>query len=179
MSLEHTFEACCKKDCLRLVRKEELGRVQLRMCAMSFKEQRSWLLTTLSTSFDSETNQFTHTICGKIVCLKAFLKATTISRSRYFEVRARFLQGHFQLPSLESTRFRTSTEMARQWLRLYARENGDKLPDHNRILLPSSLTKSAVYEQYSAEYSSSRYEYVNEHGHLLVSRMTILLLMQV
>ena len=108
-----------------------------------------------------EPYQFTHTICGKVVCLKAFLKATTVSRSQYFEVCVQFLQGHFQLPS---TRFRMSTEMAMQWLKLFACENGDKLPDHNKILLlPSSLTKTAVHDQYSAEYPSSRYEYVDKH----------------
>ena len=56
-----------------------------------------------------------------------------------------------------------STETAMQWLKLLAWENGDKLPDHNKILLPSSLTKTAVYAQYSVECSSSRYEYVNKH----------------
>ena len=56
---------------------------------------------------------------------------------------------------MESGRFHIGTELAVQWLRLYANENGDKLPDQEKILLPSSMTRCMVYERYREEYSTS------------------------
>lgn len=147
---------CCKCNCLSFLTKEESARVSLSICAMSLREQRSWLLTTFSTSYCEENNKFSHTLCGKTVCTKAFLAVTTLKKSRYYEVRNSFLQGQLRIPpSLDSTRFHIGPELAVQWIRLYANENGDKLPNHERILLPCSLTKAAVYEQYAQEYSSS------------------------
>jgi hypothetical protein len=123
---------------------------------MSLREQRNWLLTTFSTSYCEESSQFSHTLCGKSVCRKAFLAVTKLKKSRYYEVRQCFLQGHLRVaPTLDSTRFHIGPELAVQWIRLYAYENGDKLSNHEKILLPCSLTKVAVYEQYAQEYASS------------------------
>ena len=47
--------------------------------------------------------------------------------------------------------------MAMQWLEVYANENGDKLPNAKKVLLPSSMTKSFVYDQYAEEYKGSGY----------------------
>ena len=56
---------------------------------------------------------------------------------------------------IESGRFHIGTELAVQWLLLYTNENGDKLPDKEKILLPSSMTRSMVYERYREEYLTS------------------------
>ena len=146
---------CCKLNCLSCLRSEEIARVKLSICAMSLKEQRSWLLTTFTTSYNMEQNMFSHTLCGKSVCRKAFLAVTGITQSRYYDIRKSFLQGQFHVVTLDSTRFHICTELAVQWLRLFADENGDKLPDHEKILLPCSLTKNSVYQQYLLEYSTS------------------------
>ena len=124
---------------------------------MSLREQRNWLLTTFSTSYCEKNNQFSHTLCGKNVCREAFLAVTKLKKSRYYEVRRCFLQGQLPVaPTLDSTRFHIGPELAVQWIRLYyAYENGDKLPNHEKILVPCSLTKVAVYEQYAEEYTSS------------------------
>ena len=147
---------CCKNECLASLQKEELARVKINICAMSLREQRSWLLTTMTTSYSAEEKSFSHTLCGKRICRKAFLKATRISQSRYYEVRKCFLDGQYQAPSTsDSGRFHIATELALQWLRLFANENGDKLPDREKIMLPCSLTKSSVYELYAQEYSTT------------------------
>eukprot|EP00731_Ephydatia_muelleri_P036499 Em0266g2a len=57
----------------------------------------------------------------------------------------------------KQTRFVISTEMAMQWLDIYANENGDKLPTSGRILLPSSTTMTSVYQEYTEEYNGSGY----------------------
>ena len=114
---------------------------------MSYKLQKSWLLTTFSACYCSASHNFNHTIGGKRVCTKAFLAATSISKSHYYEIRKLFLLGHLRVEKMESGRFHIGTELAVQWLRLYANENGDKLPDKEKILLPSSMTRSMVYER--------------------------------
>eukprot|EP00731_Ephydatia_muelleri_P038423 Em0757g1a len=57
----------------------------------------------------------------------------------------------------KQTRFVISTDMAMQWLDIYANENGDKLPTSGRILLPSSTTMTSVYQEYTEEYNGSGY----------------------
>lgn len=127
----------------------------MNVCATSYKLQKSWLLTTFSACYSPASNNFTHTIGRKQVCTKAFLAATGISKSRYYEIRKLFLLGHLYVERMVSGRFHIGTELAAQWLRLYANENGDKLPNQEKILLPSSMTRSMVYERYREEYSDS------------------------
>jgi len=83
--------------------------------------------------------------------------ATNISKSRYYEIRRQFLDGYLGNDSPPHTRFIVATEMAMQWLQVYATENGDKLPNAKKILLPSSVTKCLVYDQYAEEYKGSGY----------------------
>ena len=66
-----------------------------------------------------------------------------------------FLLGHLRVERMESGRFHIGAELVVQWLQLYANENGDKLPDQEKILLPSSMTRYMVYERYREEYSTS------------------------
>ena len=146
---------CCGSACLKSVPSEALQRVRMNVCAMSYKLQKSWLLTTFSACYCPASNNFTHTIGGKQVCTKAFLAATGISKSRYYEIRKLFLLGHLRVERMVLGRFHIGTELAVQWLRLYANENGDKLPNQEKILLPSSMTRSMVYERYKEEYSDS------------------------
>ena len=122
--------------------------------AMTYKQQ---LLAHFAAIYSHDTHQFTHTICGKPVCLEAWLFATNISKSRYYEIRGNFLDGYLGNDSPPHTRFIVATEMAMQWLQVYANENGDKLPNAKKILLPSSVTKCLVYDQYAEEYKGSGY----------------------
>ena len=69
-------------------------------------------------------------------------------------MRKQFLLGHLRVERMETDRFHMATNLAMQWLNLYAKENGDKLPNQDKILLPSSLTKAMVYNTYAEEYSS-------------------------
>ena len=133
---------------------------QARVTVLDFENehvlQRSWLLATLATCYSMENQSFSHTLCGKQICRRAFLKATSISQSRYYEVRKCFIDGQHQAPNTSDCgRFHIATELALQWLRLFANENGDKLPDREKIMLPCSMTKTSVYEQYAQEYSNS------------------------
>lgn len=99
-SVEAPTIKCCKSNCLNSIDKSESARVKLGVCAMSFKEQRSWLLTTFSTTYCKENHTFSHMICGKPVCTKAFIAVTGICKSRYYEIRSSFQQGHFQVITL-------------------------------------------------------------------------------
>ena len=149
-------KSCCRLNCLTSINQEECARVKLSMCAMSLKEQKSWMLTTFSTAYCSDSHKFHHMLCGKSICSRAFTTITGISKSRYYEVRSSFLQGQFQvMKTSPSTRFHVGPELAMQWLKLYATDHGDKLPNHERVLLPCSMTKQAVYEQYCEEYLTS------------------------
>ena len=125
--------------------------------AMTHKQQKKWLLAHFAAIYSHDTRQFTHTVCGKPVCLTAWLFATNISKSRYYEIRGQFLDGYLGNDSPPHTRFIVATEMAMQWLQVYATENGDKLPNAKKILLPSSVTKCLVYDQYAEEYKGSGY----------------------
>jgi len=53
-------------------------------------------------------------------------------------------------------RFIVASEIAMQWLQVYATENGDKLPNATKILLPSSVIKCLVYNQF-VEYKGYGY----------------------
>ena len=103
------------------------------VCAMNYKFQKSWLLTTFRACYCPASNNFTHTIGGRRVCTKAFLAATGISKSRYYEIRKLFLLGHLRVEKMESGCFHIGTELAVQWLQLYANKNGDKLPDKEKF----------------------------------------------
>ena len=50
-SVETLTIKCCKSKCLSSIGKGESARVKLSIGAMCFKEQKSWLLTTFSTSY--------------------------------------------------------------------------------------------------------------------------------
>ena len=117
---------------------------------MTHKQQKKWLLTELSAAHDRRTMSFAHHLEQSKLCLKAsWLKATGISKSRYYETRLQYMSRY--IPGSDDTlhkqtRFVISTEMAMQWLDIYANENGDKLPTSGRILLPSSTTMTSVYQ---------------------------------
>ena len=115
-----------------------------------------WLLAHFAAIYSHSTCQFTHTVCGKPVCFRAWLFPTNILKSRYYEIRGLFLNGYLGDDSPLHTRFIVATEMAMQWLQVYATENGDKLPNAKKVLFPSSMTKSFVYDQYE-EYKGSGY----------------------
>ena len=145
---------CCGNGCLQCIDNDILQRVWLNVCCMSYKTQKSWLLTTVSACHCPANDKFIHTLGRKQLCTKAFIIATGIFKSRYYEVRKQFLLGHLRVERMESKRFHVATNLAIQWLNLYAKENGDKLPNQEKILLPSSLTKVMVYNNYAEEYSS-------------------------
>ena len=103
-------KSCCRLNCLTSINQEECARVKLSMCAMSLKEQKSWMLTTFSTAYCSDSHKFHHMLCGKSICSRAFTTITGISKSRYYEVRSSFLQGQFQvMKTSPSTRFHVET----------------------------------------------------------------------
>ena len=148
---------CCKNACVHGLSESEIVTTRDTVWAMNHKQQKKWLLAHFAAIYSHNTRQFTHTVCGKPVCLRAWLFATNISKSRYYEIRGLFLNGYLGDDSPLHTRFIVATEMAMQWLQVYATENGDKLPNAKKVLLPSSMTKSFVYDQYAEEYKGSGY----------------------
>ena len=148
---------CCKNACVHGLSESEIVTTRDTVWAMNHKQQRKWLLAHFAAIYSHNTRQFTHTVCGKPVCLRAWLFATNISKSKYYEIRGQFLNGYLGDDSPLHTRFIVATEMAMQWLQVYANENGDKLPNAKKVLLPSCMTKSFVYNQYAEEYKGSGY----------------------
>ena len=80
-----------------------------------------------------------------------------MANNRYYEIRGQLLNGYLGDDSPLHTRFIVATEMAMQWLQVYGNENGDKLSNAKKVLLPSSMTKSFVYDQYAEEWKGSGY----------------------
>ena len=140
---------CCPRQCLKCLSKDALLTTHAYVWSMTHKQQKKWLLTELSAAHDRRTMSFAHHLEQSKLCLKAWLKATGISKSRYYETRLQYMSRY--IPGSDDTlhkqtRFVISTEMAMQWLDIYANENGDKLPTSGRILLPSSTTMTSVYQ---------------------------------
>lgn len=113
-----------------------MSRTHSMLWSLSFKDQRKWLMTHFSTIYNTRTATFAHVLDGKKICTQAFLLATNI-RSESPRMPS-FRQCYWRRTFLAS-------EMAMQWLAGFASENGDWMPDSSKVMLPSSLTKSAVY----------------------------------
>ena len=90
--------------------------------AITHKQQKKWLLAHFAAIYSHDTCQFTHTVCGKPVCLTAWLFAINITNHRYYEIRGQFLDGYLGNDSPPHTCFIVATEMAMQWLQVYATE---------------------------------------------------------
>jgi len=62
---------CCKNGCVYGLSASEVLTTRDTVWAMTHKQQKKWLLAHFAAIYSHGTRQFTHTVCGKPVCLTA------------------------------------------------------------------------------------------------------------
>ena len=123
--------------------------------ALPKSARRQWILDYLNThsSVNTTTSEATTVflICGKSVCQSLWLATLGISTSVFYEVRRLFLDGSKKLNQEvhRTPQIRTSEAIA--WMDCFFTLVGDQLPHSMAIYLPSSLTKSGVYQRLAAD----------------------------
>ena len=117
--------------------------------------RRQWILDYLNThsSINTTTNEAATVflICGKSVCQSLWLATLGISTSVFYEVQWLFLDGSKKLNQEvhRTPQIRTSEAIA--WMDCFFTLVGDQLPHRMAVHLPSSLTKSGVYQRLVAD----------------------------
>ena len=92
---------CCPRQCLKRLSKDALLTTHAYVWSMTHKQQKKWLLTELSAAHDRRTMSFAHHLEQSKLCLKAWLKATGISKSRYYETRLQYMSRY--IPGSDDT----------------------------------------------------------------------------
>ncbi|XP_061171052.1 uncharacterized protein LOC133180592 [Saccostrea echinata] len=118
--------------------------------AMSSLERRQWLLDYLwsHSQFDEQSQSwgFIFILGTTSVCCAAFRAVLGIPQSTFYEVRSLFLKNQKSVTSYKRKGRQTKSMKAIAWLKLYAQNYGEKLPNSHHIHLPPCSTKLHVYE---------------------------------
>lgn len=113
----------------------------------SLQEQNVWVIEYFKSHCPFDVNgvrdfkSLEYTIHGRQVCLNIWLEVLSISHSRYYRLRADFVDngGISLLPSQQKSPC-VKTSKAVAWMKQYFERIGDKRPDKEGIYLPTCLT---------------------------------------
>ena len=117
--------------------------------------RRQWVLDYLNTHSSHDTSSgepvTIYLIGGKPVCRPLWIATLGISNSLYYEVRKLFQNGHVRITKEIQRAPLQRTSEAIAWMDTFFNLIGDHMPHRIAVHLPSSLSKSAVYQRMVAE----------------------------
>lgn len=125
----------------------------------SMQEQNAWVIEYFNSHCPFDVNgmrdfkSLKYTIHGRQVCLTIWLEILSISHSRFYRLRADFVDhGGISLLSSQQKSPCIKTSKAVAWMRQYFERIGDKRPDKEGIYLPTCLTRKRIYEIMTEEF---------------------------
>ncbi len=145
----------CAEDCVRCLHglnEYDILSAHSRFAAKTPIEQRKWLFEYMATHCPNgelglkEPKKVTYLLCGKSVCLPAWLAVLSISSSRFYEIRKEFLNGMIEPAPKKPRALAIKSHQAIAWMNNYFERIGDKRPDKDGIYLPTCLTEKAIYD---------------------------------
>lgn len=144
---------CCSSDCLARVTRADAAAARSAFKEKSLCDQRIWLLEyfrTHSSQADEGSFQFSFNIGLEPVCATAWYQVVGIVRSRFYYWQKQFRDGMlYPLPANFQRRgYKTQRTLnAKTQLDQIAHNYGDRMPNQEKLNLPSCFTKREVYER--------------------------------
>ena len=127
----------------------DLIRLHDHFTSLSQLARKQWLLDFIANNTTGSGNEATTTfiISGKSVCFKVWLATLHISHTHFYNVKAMFNEGATRVIHHVNRVPMQKTFDALVWMDDYFMKIGDRMPDKPVVHLPSSLTKTSVYER--------------------------------
>ncbi|XP_032239011.2 uncharacterized protein LOC5513564 isoform X1 [Nematostella vectensis] len=150
---------CCVKNVKKKCLENMLNRKDIQACRSAFwnkteEEQREFIISFLVISHhkdDSGRNIYNYQISRKTVCQKAWLFAYGISNGRFHNLRLAYEEGsatHIGERSGPRAKKSKKYMSAQLWFEEFVRSMADRLPNEDKLHLPSCFTKRRVYNTY-------------------------------
>lgn len=144
---------CCEKLCVRNLTVNDILFAKNKYMSMSNTEKRQWLADKISdsTSFVAESIIETkYLLAGKEVCKNTFCQVFKLSPKRLRQLAHSVSLRHYSFPHGNQGKKRNTIRVdeAKAWMDIYFNLIGDKLPDKNKIHLPSWDTQKNIYQRY-------------------------------
>lgn len=146
----------CEKNCVSTVHGLSEYDVLIAHASFSSKtaiEQRRWIFDYLATHCPNdsiglkEVKNTAFFLCGRRVCLFAWLSLLSISSSRFYEIRKEFVDGQMEPSPKRPRSMSVNSQQAIAWMSSYFERVGDKRPDKDGIYLPTCLTEKAIHSR--------------------------------
>lgn len=118
---------------------------------LSRLSKRQWILDYLNTHSSRDTSSgepvTVYLIGGKPVCQSLWVATLGFSSSLFYDVRKMFRNGHVRIAKEIQRAPLQRTSEAIAWMDTFFNLIGDHMPHRTAVHLPSSLSKSAVYQR--------------------------------
>ena len=145
-------------------------------------QQQQWVFDYLTNncpnnaSGEKDPREMQFIICGKIVCSTLWFEILSLSNSRFYEIRKKFLAGQSQPTQKRMRSPSAKTMQSVAWMTSYFDRVGDKRPDKHGIYLPTCLTERSIYLRMVEELSEAGsvcFSQFNKIFHLQFPNVTI------
>ncbi|XP_074659473.1 uncharacterized protein LOC141912156 [Tubulanus polymorphus] len=149
---------CCDEWCLAEIPLQKISDVRSDFQSLKMYEQKQFILDYLlhhSIETDTDSLNVIFTIGAFKTCSRAWMLALGIKKSRYYSIKREFTEGSAKSISppgiSRSGSFTSASQVTMAWLREYCEKFADKLPNQEKLHLPSCLTKGDVFRMCEEE----------------------------